>query len=44
MRILIIEDEHLAAEKLEKMLLSLDASMEVAGKLQSVLESANWLN
>lgn len=44
MRVLIIEDEHLAAEKLEKMLLSLDASIEVAGKLQSVLESVNWLN
>jgi len=44
MRILIIEDEHLAAEKLEKMLLSLDTSIRVAGKLQSVVESVNWLN
>lgn len=44
MKILIIEDEHLAAEKLEKMLFSLDASIEVAAKLQSVLESINWLN
>ena len=44
MKVLIIEDEILAAEKLERMLLDLDSTLEVIGKLQSVLESINWLN
>jgi DNA-binding LytR/AlgR family response regulator len=44
MRVLIIEDETLAAEKLENMLRSLDSATDVVGKLQSVLESINWLS
>jgi DNA-binding LytR/AlgR family response regulator len=44
MQVLIIEDEYLAAEKLESMLQSLDPTIRIAGKLQSVLDSINWLN
>lgn len=44
MRVLIVEDETLAAEKLESMLLQLDPAIAIAGKLQSVLETINWLN
>lgn len=44
MKVLIIEDEILAAEKLESLLLSLDSSIEIIGKLQSVIESINWLH
>lgn len=43
MKALIIEDEKLAAEKLEKMLLDIVPEMEIAGKLQSVLDTINWL-
>jgi len=44
MKVLIIEDEILAAEKLAGLLLSLDSTIEITGKLQSVLESINWLH
>src|SRR5688500_1859828 len=44
MKVLIIEDEILAAEKLESLLLRLDSSIEIIGKLQSVIESINWLH
>jgi DNA-binding LytR/AlgR family response regulator len=44
MKVLIIEDETLAAEKLESLLISIDSSVEIMGKLQSVLESINWLH
>lgn len=44
MKVLIIEDEILAAEKLAGLLLSLDSTIEIIGKLQSVLESINWLH
>ncbi len=44
MKVLIIEDEILAAEKLEGLLISLDPSVEIMGKLQSVLESINWFH
>ncbi len=44
MRVLIIEDETLAAEKLEKMLFNIDSAIEIAGKLQSVLEAINWFS
>ena len=44
MTVLIIEDEILAAEKLERLLLDLDSTIEVVGKLQSVLETINWLH
>jgi DNA-binding LytR/AlgR family response regulator len=43
MKVLIIEDEHLAAGKLKQMLSNIDPSIEVAGMLESVQESVNWL-
>lgn len=44
MKVLIIEDESLAAEKLEGLLLALDTAIEVTGKQQSVIGSINWLH
>ncbi len=44
MKVLIIEDEILAAEKLASLLQRLDPNIEVVGKLQSVLEAINWLH
>jgi two-component system response regulator LytT len=44
MKALIVEDEHLAADKLEKMLLNIDPDIKVMAKLESVVESINWLN
>lgn len=44
MNILIIEDETLAAERLEKMLLNIDPGITIAAKLQSVKDSARWLS
>ncbi len=44
MKAIIIEDEHLAADKLEKMLLNIDPEINVLAKLESVVESINWLN
>ena len=44
MKVLIIEDEILAAEKLAGLLISIDSTIEIIGKLQSVLESINWLH
>jgi len=43
MKVVIIEDERLAAEKLESLLKQVNAEIEVVGKLESVEESANWL-
>ncbi|MGM0619523.1 MAG: LytR/AlgR family response regulator transcription factor [Bacteroidota bacterium] len=43
MKIVIIEDERLAAEKLESLLMQVNAETEVAAKLESVEESVNWL-
>jgi two-component system response regulator LytT len=43
MKALIIEDESLAAEKLEKMLHEVDPSITVIGKLVSISESVRWL-
>lgn len=42
MKIVIIEDEALAAAKLEKMLLQLDAQIEVQAKISSVEEAVEW--
>lgn len=42
MEIVIIEDEDLAAESLEKMLLKIDASLTVVKRLESVEESIAW--
>ena len=44
MNVLIIEDEHLAASKLEKMLSKIDPDIKVLVRLESVLDSINWLN
>lgn len=43
MNVLIIEDEILAAEKLENMLLDIDPSIKVMAKLGSINESTKWL-
>lgn len=42
MNIVIIEDEHLAAEKLERYLLKYDASIIVLKVLSSISEAVNW--
>lgn len=44
MRVLIIEDEILAIEKLEKTLHEIDPEIEVIGRLTSVDESISWLS
>ena len=44
MKAIIIEDEKLAAEKLEKMLLKIDSEIQVVAKLESVIDSINWFN
>lgn len=43
MNILIIEDEKLAAEKLESMLLETDPEIRILAKLGSIKESVKWL-
>ncbi len=43
MRVLIIEDETPAAEKLERYLKKYDSSMEIEGPLQSIAEGVKWL-
>lgn len=43
MKVLIIEDEALAAERLEKMLLEINESIEVVNKIKSVENSIKWL-
>lgn len=43
MKVVIIEDEALAAEKLERYLLKYDTGMEICAHLSSVKEAANWL-
>jgi|DewCreStandDraft_4_1066084.scaffolds.fasta_scaffold113004_2 DNA-binding LytR/AlgR family response regulator len=42
-RILIIEDEELAALRLKKMLLEIDNQVEIVGMLESVSETIKWL-
>lgn len=44
MKVLIIEDELLAQAKLESMLLALDPSIMIVGKLSSVKDSIAWLS
>jgi two-component system response regulator LytT len=44
MKVLIIEDEVLAAKRLKKMVLELDASIEVVGTTESIESSVQWLN
>ena len=43
MKVLIIEDENLAAVKLEQMLQDIDPAIEVIAKTGSIRESARWL-
>lgn len=43
MKVLIIEDESLAADKLEHMLLEVDPSIKVLAKTGSIKESVKWL-
>jgi two-component system, LytTR family, response regulator LytT len=43
MNVLIIEDESLAADKLEKMLTDIDPSIKIVAKTGSITESARWL-
>jgi DNA-binding LytR/AlgR family response regulator len=43
MKIVIIEDERLAAQKLESLIRQIDAQTEVVAKLESVEDSINWL-
>jgi two-component system response regulator LytT len=43
MKVLIIEDENLASEKLEKTLLEVEPSATVVGKLQTVTAAVEWL-
>ena len=43
MKVAIIEDEPLAADKLERQLLQIDDNIEVVAKIQSVQESSKWL-
>jgi DNA-binding LytR/AlgR family response regulator len=43
MKVLIVEDEGIAAEKLEQMLREVDPEIQVIGKTGSVKESAEWL-
>lgn len=44
MKVLIIEDESIAAKRLEEMLLELDIECEVLAKIGSVKESVKWLS
>jgi len=43
MNVLIIEDEDLAAERLERMLNEIDPEVNVRAKIRSVKEAINWL-
>jgi len=44
MKILIIEDEKHASDYLEKLIMDVDDSLEIVGKLDSVKRSVEWLN
>jgi two-component system response regulator LytT len=43
MDVLIIEDEKIAAEKLERLLLEVDPTIKVRAKIESIKKSVNWL-
>lgn len=43
MKVVIVEDEHLSASKLEKMILKYDPKIEILEKLESVESSVSWL-
>lgn len=44
MTVLIVEDEHLAAQKLEKLILDYDDSIQILDQLDSIAATINWLN
>lgn len=44
MKVVIVEDEHLAAKKLQKMLQKYDPSLEIIKILDSVESAVEWLN
>jgi DNA-binding LytR/AlgR family response regulator len=44
MRVLIIEDEHLASDKLNRMLREIDPDIQVLAILETVSDSADWLS
>lgn len=44
MKVLIIEDESIAARRLEEMLMEIDMECEVLAKIGSVTESVKWLS
>ena len=44
MKVIIIEDEHLAADKLSRMLHELNPDIQILALLESVAESAAWLS
>lgn len=44
MKIVIVEDEKLAAEKLERYLLKFDAAISIVQELSSIKEAVSWFN
>ena len=44
MKVVIVEDENLAVEKLQRLLTNVDPSVEVVKTLESVEESVNWFS
>jgi len=44
MNALIIEDERLAADKLQKMLIEIDTEITILARIESVIDAINWLN
>jgi DNA-binding LytR/AlgR family response regulator len=44
MKVVLIEDEHLAAEKLTQLLMKIEPEVEIIEVLESVEESANWFS
>ena len=44
MRVVIVEDEALASERLKKMVLSYDKDIEILAQLESVEDSINWFS
>lgn len=43
MKVLLVEDEKLAAERLSRLLLKLDPSIEIGGRTESVRKTVEWL-
>lgn len=44
MKALIIEDEHLAAERLKQVLYEIDPKIEIVGKVDSIKSALKWFN